>query len=462
MNFLIKNGRIVTPNKTIKGDLLVQGEKIVEIAQKIEFSEGQIIDAHDCFVFPGGIDVHTHFCLDVGVAVAQDDFYSGTIAAAMGGTTTIIDHPGFGPPGCSLHHQIEKYHTLAKGKAVIDYSFHGVLQHWDEEIATTIPQLMEAGITSAKVYMTYDYRFTEQMLRPLLKVAGECGMLIAIHAEDDARIGKLCKEFKSQGKTDVLYHPLSRPVRAEEAAIESVLRAAGTAQAPVYIVHLSTTEGLQHIKKAKKKGQKVFTETCPQYLLLDEERYLEPDLGGLKYVMSPPLRAKSHQADLWKGLAEENIDVAATDHCPFDFAVKKRLGAADFTRCPGGVGGVEVRLALLFSEGVQKKRLTVQQFARVIAENPARIMGLLPRKGRLTEGADADIVIIDPEKRVTVSNRILHQNVDYTPYEGMVLSGWPVLTMVRGAVVAKDGIFMGEKGFGRFIKRNKSGSNDIE
>jgi len=454
---LIKNGTIVTPDEVITGDLLVVGETIADIGRAILPPNGadvQTIDAKGKYVLPGGIDVHTHFNLDIGVAVAQDDFYTGTLAAAMGGTTTIIDHPGFGPEGCSLFHQIKKYHEYAKDNAVIDYSFHGVLQHMDDQVLKDIPKLTDQGITSLKVYMTYDYMFTDQMLLDIFAAAQKNGVLIAVHAEDDALIQNLRKKYISQGKKEAIYHALSRPVKAEADAVRRVVDLAKKAgNAWVYIVHLSSQSGLSIIKKAKASGQNIIAETCPQYLLLDESLYTLPDHEGLKVVMSPPLRRKKDQAALWEGLSDKVISVVATDHCPFDFKLKKQLASDDFSKCPGGVAGVEARISLLYSNGVGQKKLSLAQFVKVTAENPARIMGLYPKKGVIAIGSDADIIILDPDKKETILNETLHENVDYSPYEGFNVHGWPCLTMVRGNIVVRNKIFTGEKGFGEFIKR---------
>ncbi|MCK5098503.1 MAG: dihydropyrimidinase [Desulfobacteraceae bacterium] len=454
---LIKNGTIVTEDKIICGDLLVEGETIAEISETITAPPGaDIIDAKGKYVLPGCIDVHTHFNLDIGIAVAQDDFYTGTVAAAMGGTTTIIDHPGFGPKGCSLFHQIEKYHKYAKGEAVIDYSFHGVLQHLDDQILNDIPILADQGITSMKVYMTYDYMFTDVMLLEIFKKAKDSGVLIAVHAEDDAIIQNLREKFIAQGKKEAVYHARSRPAAAEIKAIKKIIEIADKAgNAPLYIVHLSTEGGLLIIEKAKESGQTVITETCPQYLFLDESLYSLPDHRGLKYVMSPPLRQKQDIKALWEGLACQAIDVVATDHCPFDFKLKKQLASNDFSKCPSGAPGVETRPALIFSKGVKEKRITLQQFVKVIAENPAKIMGLYPKKGVIAKGSDADIIIIDPDKKESISKKMLHENVDYSPYEGFNVFGWPELTMARGTAIVQDRVFVGKKGFGKFIKRKR-------
>jgi dihydropyrimidinase len=461
-NVLIQNGTVVTGDRAEKTDLLVINDTIADISKNMTLPESDdlclIIDAKDKYVCPGGIDVHTHLNLDIGIAVAQDDFYTGTKAAAMGGTTTIIDHPGFGPERCSVFHQIDKYHGYAKNNAVIDYSFHGVLQHLDDQVLKDLPRLADQGITSMKAYMTYDHRFTDDMLLRLFKAAKKNNILITIHAEDDTAISDLRATCVRNGHTHPRYHALSRPPCTEAHAVERVIELAKKAgNAPVYIVHLSTKQGLGAIRSAKASDLPIIAETCPQYLFLDDSLYDLPDLEGLKYIMSPPLRSKSHLDALWKGIADTTIKVVATDHCPFDFQLKKKLASHDFTKCPGGAPGIEARVALLFSKGVMEKKITLQQFVRVMAENPARIMGLYPKKGVLAVGSDADLILVDPEKKVMLSHDMLHENVDYSPYEGLCVKGFPVLTMVRGKIIMKDNVFMGSKGFGQFIKRKRYG-----
>jgi len=292
------------------------------------------------------------------------------------------------------------------------------------------------------------------MLLDIFAAAQKNGVLIAVHAEDDALIQNLRKKYISQGKKEAIYHALSRPVKAEADAVRRVVDLAKKAgNAWVYIVHLSSQSGLSIIKKAKASGQNIIAETCPQYLLLDESLYTLPDHEGLKVVMSPPLRRKKDQAALWEGLSDKVISVVATDHCPFDFKLKKQLASEDFSKCPGGVAGVEARISLLYSNGVGQKKLSLAQFVKVTAENPARIMGLYPKKGVIAIGSDADIIILDPDKKETILNETLHENVDYSPYEGFNVHGWPCLTMVRGNIVVRNKIFTGEKGFGEFIKR---------
>ncbi len=452
---LIKNAHIVTSTDEFAGAIHIKDGRIDAIGPDVAGEAGAVIDAKGRLVMPGGVDVHTHFTLDTGVAKAQDDFYTGTVAAACGGTTCIVDHPGFGPDGCDLHHQLNMYQARAKGRAVIDYGLHGVLQRVDDAILDELNDLVAQGYPSAKVYMTYAGKLGDDDLAKVLARMRLAGGLTAVHAEDDEMLVRLRRQMISAGQTDVRDYAASRPDDCEAEGVRRVLHLAARAgDAPVYIVHLSTARGLAHIRAARARGQRnIFVETCPQYLLLDDACYRMPDREGLKYVMAPPVRAAADRDALWQGLADGAVEVVATDHCPFDFAKKMKLGRDDFTRCPGGIPGVETRMALLFSEGVTAGRISRTRFVQVTATRPAQIMGMYPQKGDLLPGADADLVIFDPGRRVAIDHGRLHQNVDYTPYEGMTVRGWPVLTMVRGRVVAREGEFVGAKGFGRFVAR---------
>ena len=454
---IITNGRVVTPEGVNRKDIQVRSGIIAGIGGPFDDMAADVIDARGHYVMPGGVDVHTHFNLDVGIAVAQDDFYTGTAAAALGGTTTIVDHPGFGPAGCSLFHQIEIYHGYAAGKAVVDYGFHGVLQHLDDTVLEEIPGLAEQGITSMKAYMTYDYRFTPEMLAAVLSAAKDAGMLVAVHAEDHDTVQRLRQQYVREGKSAAIYHARSRPAETEGKAVQAAIVASSKAgNAPLYIVHLTTRDGLAHVRAAKSHGARVYAETCPQYLLLDEEKYNEPDHGGLKYIMSPPLREKQHRTALEQGLADGSIQVLATDHCPFDFALKKKLAKDDFTRCPGGAPGVEARVPLMFTKCVTGLGMDITAFSELISGNPAKLMGLYPQKGVIATGSDADLIILDPEKEMLLAWDMLHENVDYTPYDGITVRGWPWLTMVRGRVAAENGQLLAPPGWGRFIKRKQT------
>lgn len=453
---LICNGKIVNDKSSFFGNLRIENGVITEIGDLSPMAGEEVIDASGKLVMPGGVDVHTHMDMDVGIARVSDNFYTGTAAAACGGTTTIVDHMGFGPKGCSIRHQLDVYHRLAKGKAVIDYSFHGVMDHVDDDILREIGELVEEGITSHKFYLTYAGKISDGEAFRLMERARELGILLTVHPENDGVVNYLSGKFRSEGKIEPIYHAESRPLECEAEAINRMILLARMAgDAPLYIVHLTCGLGLDYIKQARRYGQRrLYAETCPQYLLLDKSCYEKPDSEGLKYVMSPPLRESENNEMLWRGVEDGVIDTIATDHCPFFFSGEKQLGRNDFTKTPGGAPGVEVRIALIFSEGVSKGRISAEDFVRIVSAGPARLTGLYPRKGLLAPGSDGDVVIIDPEKRVRLTHSLLHENVDYTPYEGIELIGWPVVTISQGMIVAREGVFMGVKGAGRFLKRD--------
>ena len=461
-DLLIKNGFVVTEDNEGICDILCSDEKIQHIGKGLSAPGAEIIDAAGKIVIPGGVDVHTHLCLDVGFATVSDDFYTGTLAAAWGGTTTIVDHPAFGPPGCSLDHQIKKYHGLAEGRAVIDYGFHGVIQHVDEDVLAMMEVLAEEGISSYKVYTTYGFKLSDDSIYRVLKRARDLGLLVTVHPENDGVINYLREKFSSEGKLSPGYHPLSRPAECEAEAISRMILLAKMAgDAPLYIVHLTNALGLEFIKSARRRGQKnLFAETCPQYLFLDESLYSLPGIEGLKYLMCPPLRSSADRDALWEGLVSD-IDTVATDHCPFFFETQKVLGKDDFTKCPSGAPGVEERIPLLYSEGVAKKRISLRRFTELCCTMPAKLFGFYPQKGVIKEGSDADIVIIDPDKRVVLTREKLHANVDYSAYEGIEVHGYPVCTISRGDVIVRNGKAAAQPGRGKFIKRRPvfSGGN---
>ena len=432
---LIKNGLIATASDLFTGDIYIKDGIIKEIGTNLNIEDEEIIDAEGNYVIPGGIDVHTHFHLDVGIAVSSDDFRTGTIAAACGGTTSIIDHIGQGPKGQTLYDPINHYHELADGKAVIDYGFHGVIPYGvGDNTLEEMEKLIDDGIESFKIYMTYGQMVDDDDSIKILKLAKDKGGIIAVHPENNDTINYLKKYYSSNGMTSAVYHPKSRPEECEGEAINRILNIAHlVGDAPIYIVHLSSKLGMDYIKMARDRGQKnIYVETCPQYLVLDDKKYELPNNEGLKYIMSPPLRDKANQEPLWRAVREGDIQVIATDHCPFLFKKEKLpMGKDDFTKCPNGAPGVETRMPVIFSEGVMKGRISINKFVEVTSTNPAKIYGMYPQKGTIAVGSDADIVIIDKNKEVTITKSMLHENVDYTPYEGIKVKGYPVLTIVR-------------------------------
>lgn len=454
MKILIKNGQVVTENGVSREDILVYEEKIQKIGPDltVDGKDTQIIDAETLYVLPGGIDAHTHFNIDVGIARSCDTFFTGTRSAACGGTTTIVDHMGFGPAGCSLHHQLDVYHKDAED-SVIDYGFHGVIQHINDEILEEMYEMVHTeGISSFKYYLTYGFMLQDKDAFRALRRLHEVGALTTVHPENDSTIALLKEQFAKEKKLAPIYHALSRPLQCEAEAIARTINLAEAAgHTPLYIVHLSNGLGLDYIRLAKAAGQKVWAETCPQYLLLDQRCYERED--GLKYVMSPPLRPYPELDKLWLGIDDGSIDTIATDHCSFTYMLQKQAGKYDFRACPNGAPGVETRMPLIFSEGVIKGRISINRFADLMSTNPAKLFGMYPQKGCLAVGSDADIVLLDPNRKVEIQHNILHDNTDYTPFEGFVVTGWPVLTMSRGMIVAKDGQFTGVAGHGRFVRR---------
>lgn len=460
---LIKNGMIATDKEVFSGDILIDGEKIIEIGSAIAADGAEVIDASGKYVLPGAVDVHTHMDLDVGSARAIDDFYDGTVAAVCGGTTTIVDHMAFGPKDCSLWHQVEEYHRLADGKAVVDYGLHGVIQHpvTDDRLKELAEIKEKEGISSFKVYMTYDYGLSDDEIFRVLRAAKEAGIVITVHCENHGVVTQLRKEYVEQGLGEAKYHPLSRPSRCESEAVNRMIELAAMAgDAPLYIVHLSSAEGLHVIMNARSEQRPhLGVETCTQYLMLTDKEYEDPS-EGLKAIMSPPLRKDRDREELWAALRKGDlIDTVATDHCPFHFSegkAEKQYGRDDFTKCPNGAPGVQERLMLLFSEGFMKGRISLPQVVKYACTEPCRMFGLYPRKGSLEQGTDADIVIIDPEKATKIDRDYIRGASDYSCYEGMELEGCIERVFLRGNEVVKDGKFLGSEGDGQYLRRGDS------
>jgi dihydropyrimidinase len=455
MEVVITNGTIVTATETYQADIGIDGGEIAALGRGLVGQE--TIDAQGKYVFPGAIDVHTHFELPIMGTVSADDFRTGSIAAACGGTTAFIDFADQGK-GESLHQALETRMERAKGRAAIDYCFHVAITDMTKEVMNfEMAELVEEGVTSFKLYMAYKgtYMANDETLFVSFLKAKELRALIMVHAENGDLLHYLINKHLAEGKKEPIWHARSHPPEAEAEAVSRAIILAALARAPIYIAHLSTAQALEKIKEARDKGEPVLAETCPQYLLFDIEKYELPNFEGAKYVISPPLREKGDADFLWKGLASGDLHVVSTDHCPFNFVGQKDMGRDDFSKIPSGMPGVETRLPLIYHFGVNEGRFSINRFVELVSTNPARLFGLAPQKGTISIGADADLVIFDPQKEVRLSLENLHMNVDYSPYDQITVKGYPVLVMQRGKVIVKDGQFVGQVGAGQFLKRRR-------
>lgn len=447
---VIKNGTIVTATDTYRADIGIAEGKIAAVGADLYAEE--IIDAEGKYILPGGIDVHTHLDMQLNEELTSaDDFETGSIAAAIGGTTSFIDY-ACQPTGGTLREALEIWKEKGR-KSCLDYSLHIAVTRADEETLAEMDDMVREGITSFKVYLVYDMRVNDEELLKILEKSKECGAVVTVHCENYYVIRHLTEELLRAGKTDPKYHPVSRPASCEGEAVNRVLKLAAIAGAPVYIVHNTCMEGVKRIKEAQENGQTVLAETCPQYLFLTDAVYEKPDFEGAKYVMSPPLRKEEDTVYLWEQLKNGTLQVVATDHCPFSFEEKKR-GLHDFSKIPNGGTGIEERMPLMLSEGV-KHGLTLNRIVEVTSLNPAKIFGMYPQKGTIAPGSDADLVLYDPNRELTVTKAALHENVDYTVYEGIGIKGCPVMTLSRGEIIVKEGVYVGERRRGHFLKRGK-------
>ena len=451
---LVKNGIVVTATDIYEGDVFVDGEKIAVIGSSLQMNADRVIDAKRKYVLPGGIDVHTHLDMPFGGTTSADDFESGTVAAAHGGTTCVVDF-AIQYKGQTLHHAWETWMKKADGKAAIDYGFHMIITEISDQVEGEMDALVRQGVTSFKLFMAYPGVFMlddASIFRALLRT-GRNGGTICMHAENGGVIDVLVKKALAEGKTAPKYHALTRPARAEAEATHRAIALAEIADVPIYIVHLSAAEALEMVTEARDRGLPAFAETCPQYLFLSYDNYEEPGFEGAKYVMSPPLRPKETQERLWRGLAFNDLQAISTDHCPFCMKEQKVLGKGDFSKIPNGAPGIETRMSLVYDGGVRPGRISLNRFVELTSTSPAKIFGLFPRKGTIAPGSDADIVVFDPEKKVRLSAKTLHMKVDYNPYEGREVVGATDTVISRGRVVVDGGKFVGRAGSGSFIKR---------
>jgi len=460
---LIKGGTIVTAADLVRGDILIEGERIAAIGEKLDAPDAEIVSAEGLYVFPGGIDPHTHLDMPFGGTVTKDDFASGTVAAAFGGTTTVLDFC-LTRKGRPLREAVETWHAKARGKAVIDYGFHLMIPDMGDEVLAELPVIMdEEGITSFKIFMAYKnvFQVDDGTLFRTLLAAREHGALVMVHAENGDVIDALVAKALAEGNTDPIYHARTRPPELEGEATGRAAALTALADSQLYVVHVTCAEAAARIAEARSKGVRIFGETCPQYLVLDESYLEKPDFEGAKYVWSPPLRTKDHQEALWNALKSGQLQAIGSDQCSFDFKGQKELGRGDFSKIPNGGPTIEDRFTLLYSEGVAKGRITLHQFVDLVATQAAKLFGLFPKKGTIAVGGDADLVLFDPKVKRTISAASHHMAVDYNAFEGMTVTGEPVSVLSRGRFVVRDRQFVGEYGAGRYLRRGRFGSSPL-
>ena len=455
MKILIRNGRIITAQDNCQADLLIEDETISAIGRNLQVQADMIEDASGLFVVPGGVDVHTHLDMPFGGTVSSDDFETGTRAAAFGGTTTLIDF-AIQSRGQTMRSALDTWFRKADGKAVTDYSFHMIVTDLQDAGVEEMKSLIRDGVTSFKLFMAYPgvLMVDDATIFRALKVASKAGGLICMHAENGGVIDLIVKETLARGRKAPKYHALTRPTTAEAEATGRAIALAEMADAPIYIVHLSCAEALDKVREARNRGLPAYAETCPQYLFLSIEEYDRPGFEGAKYVFTPPLREKWNQDELWKGLAKDQLQVISTDHCPFCFKEQKELGKDDFTKIPNGGPGVENRLALVYSGGVRTGKISLNRWVELVSTAPARMFGLFPRKGSISVGSDADIVLFDPEAETTISASTHHMRVDYSLYEGWKIKGVTRKVYSRGKLVVDGKDFLGRAGSGSFVPRS--------
>jgi len=462
LDLIIKNADVATASDRFKCDIGIKDGKIVQLGMHMAESDAkEVVDAEGYLVTPGGVDAHCHldqptnYGSDI-ILELSDGFESGSRSAACGGTTTVVPFAAQ-QHGQSLEDTIKDYHQRSDGKACIDYSFHIIIVDPTEEVLTKeMPDLIRRGYKSFKIYMTYDaMKLNDYQILDVLNIARQEQAFIMVHAENADCITWLTERLIEAGKTAPKYHATSRPSPVEREATHRAITFSELLDVPMLIVHVSSAQAAEQIQWAKNHGLKIYGETCPQYLFLKEEDLDKEGYEGAKFVCSPPPRDEANQEAMWRGLNREIFDVVSSDHCPFNYysGNGKKINGEEqsFDKIPNGIPGLEVRMPLLFAEGVLKGRISIHKFVELTATNPAKIYGLYPRKGTIAIGSDADIVLWDTQREVTVSQDIMHHNADYTPYEGMKVVGWPVKTFSKGKLVCDNFEFKGVPGAGEFI-----------
>jgi dihydropyrimidinase len=457
MTTLVRNGTVVTASDRYQADIFIDKGVVSLIGQGLNLPADEVVDASGLLVMPGGIDVHTHLDMPFGGTTSADDFETGTIAAAHGGTTTVVDFAiqNFGE---GLYPAFEGWMKKAEGKAAIDYAFHMIVRELTDQVAHDMDRMTRhEGVTSFKLFMAYPgvFQVDDATIFKALLRTRENGGLVCMHAENGGVIDTLVKDALRKGWTAPKYHALTRPTRAEGEATARAIALAEMAGVPIYIVHLSCSDALEKVKQARDQGLPAYAETCPQYLFLSYEDYERPGFEGAKFVMSPPLREKWNQDALWKGLAKNDLQVVSTDHCPFcmNEPPQKQLGQGDFSKIPNGAPGIETRLPLLWDGGVRAGHIDPHRFVEIVSTNPAKMFGLWPKKGTVAVGSDGDLVLWDADRKTILAASTLHMRVDYNPYEGREVVGAPAVVLSRGEVIVDHGTFRGKAGRGQFVKR---------
>ena len=456
MKRLIKGGTAVTPEDAVAADVLIEDGKIAAIGENLAAGspDAEIIDAGGKILFPGFIDPHTHLEMTVAAGRTADDFATGTAAALAGGTTTVLDFAGQ-DKGVTLTQTLKDWHQKADGKSSCDYGFHIGLAEWNDETKKELREMPDEGISSVKLYMAYDaLMLDDAQIFETLRLADELGMTVSAHCENGLVIDELIEKYRKEGCLTPKYHPLSRPAAMEAEAVNRFLAIAEQTGSTVYVVHLSTQRGLRACLDAKERGQKLYIETCPQYLCLDDSCYDLPDFESAKYVFAPPARKVPDQKAIRQAIFDGIIDTAGSDHCSFDFGSMKQKGRDDFSKIPNGIPGVETRPQLMFTETYAglEGGLSYEDFSDLMSANAAKIYGMYPQKGALPPGSDADIVIWDPDWTGEITHDALHMNVDYSPYEGYPVRGRADEVLLHGETAYKDGAFV-KKNAGHYVRR---------
>ena len=456
MSVLIKNGRIITATDDYVADVFIDGETVSAIGRNLPMKADRTIDAGGKLVIPGGIDPHVHMELPFGGTVSSDDFRSGTIAAAFGGTTSIIDF-AIQYKGKTFQETIDDWDAKAEGKCAIDYSYHLAVTEYEPRHRDEVRKIVDRGIPTFKIFLAYPgvFMIDDQTMFRVMQSAGEAGGMTLVHAENGVAIQQMIDTLIAEGKVEPKYHAQSRPPVMQADGVARACRVAEFARSPVFIVHVSCEAAMNELHASRERGNPAFGETCTQYLFLDETYYDRPDFEGAKYVFTPPLVGKENIEPLWNGLKLGYLQEVSTDHCPFNFRGQKELGRGDFRKIPNGGPGVEDRLSLVYHGGVVERGFSLNKFVELTSTASAKMFGMFPKKGTVAVGSDADIVIFDPGHERTLSAKTHHMNCDYSLFEGMKIKGKPETVLSRGKVIIENDKYLGTPGEGRFIKRGR-------